>query len=205
MFSYIQKDRIYQGDIFKDIKIPISVEIEDEELSVKSIFFPFVIVMTQDCDLQQDFNTLEQSNTNQRNCLLSILLCPLFYADVLKQGIHFEEIGINSNKLNSGLWSPIKGNKDKRYYHFTEETVDIAPDKSVSVPESVIDFKHYQTIQRDYLYELYGKHYFLSVDTLFREKISDRFTHFLARIGLPEPVKPSKEYADDKKQYCDSF
>ena len=57
----------------------------------------------------------------------------------------------------------------------------------VELVESVIDFKHYFTVTVNYLNSIYEKKYVCSVDSLYRELISQRFSNFLARIGLPDP------------------
>jgi len=188
MYSYHFKDRIYQGDIFKDIEINVAIEIVNSVIDVKQINFPYVVVMTQDCDLEQDFNNRKNSNKNQRNCLLSILLCPAFRSDDLKDGDHFKDIEMNCTGLNSSLWRPIRKNQDKRYHFLDKGNFEIPYKGMRAVPDLVVDFKHFHTFPRDEFYKL-KSHYFVSIDPLFREEISDRFTHFLGRIGLPETKK----------------
>ena len=196
MYSYNYRDRVYQGDIFKNIEINVGIKIVDGVLDLKKIKFPYAVVMTQDCDLEQDFNNRETSDENQRNRIISILICPAFSSDDVKGGVHFEEINIKCKKLNSGLWNPIKKNKDKRYYFLDEGEFNVPYKGIKTIPDLVIDFKHFQTISRDEFYKL-NDHYYVSINPLFREKVSDRFTHFLARIGLPEPKKDSG--------YCGTF
>lgn len=195
MYNYYIKDRIYQGDIFKDIEIKLDFEIVGDNLHVKTRYFPYVIVMTQDCDLEQDFNNRKKSSDNQSNCILSILLCPVFSADDYRAGNHLKNAGLEIKNLNSGLWKPIIKNKEKRYYFLDTEVVDVDyKEEPVTVPNFLIDFKHYQTIQRDELYNKLKDHYYMSIDPPYREKISDRFTHYLGRIGLPEADEKSGGY-----------
>ena len=47
--------RVCQGDIFRDIEYIEHVTEKDGELVVSKIRFPRVIVLTQDCDLAQDY------------------------------------------------------------------------------------------------------------------------------------------------------
>ena len=47
--------RIFQGDIYKDVEF-IEYAIEREGvIEISKIVFPFVVVLTQDCDLNQDY------------------------------------------------------------------------------------------------------------------------------------------------------
>ena len=82
-------------------------------------------------------------------------------------------------KIDSNTkWNFIKNNQDPRY-HFLRKDLDL------QVPELVIDFKHYYTIPRDFLYEKIEHHYLGTMSELFREFLSQRFAFYLSRIGLP--------------------
>lgn len=149
MYSYQDKERISQGDIFEDIQIPIGIEVIDGEKYEIKRKFPYAVVMTQDCDLEQDFENRKIESNNQRNRILSILLCPAFLSDDLQEGFHLQDVKLEMDRLNSKLWTPIKKNKDERYYFLDTENVIIEdnPDDFISVPDLVIDFKHYQTFK----------------------------------------------------------
>lgn len=204
MYSYHSKQRIYQGDIFRNIEIYTDFKIVDGKIKTKKIIFPYSIVMTQDCDLEQDFNNRKSSNEDQRVELISILLCPVFNSNDLRKGVHLENVEIKCSNLNGKLWDPVKKNKDKRYYFLKGEKVylDYNQDKFKNVDDLIIDFKHYQTIPRDNLYDKINQ-YYVSIDPLFREKISDRFTHYLGRIGLPAEEKKFPNYRCDS--FCDAY
>jgi len=68
--------------------------------------------------------------------------------------------------------------KNPRYHYLS------FPD-SIGLPPSIIDFKHYFTIDPESVNEVIGKHFVCSVGELFREDVSQRFAAFLSRIGLP--------------------
>lgn len=53
-------ERIRQGDIFKNIRYLESYFEKDGEFEIKFKEFPYVIVMTQDCDLEQNKNEREK-------------------------------------------------------------------------------------------------------------------------------------------------
>ncbi len=73
--------------------------------------------------------------------------------------------------------------KDQKYerFHF------LVADSKMQVPELVIDFKHYYTMPRNAIYMMIlDEHYLVTIRELFRESLSQRFSYFLSRIGLPE-------------------
>src|SRR5262249_27344924 len=65
-------------------------------------------------------------------------------------------------------------------YHYLEFPNDI------QIVSSVIDFKHYFSVNVKYLKKIKKTNFVCCVSDLYREDISQRFTSFLARIGLPE-------------------
>ncbi|MDR3292073.1 MAG: hypothetical protein LBT10_08010 [Methanobrevibacter sp.] len=149
--------------------------------------------MTQDCDLEQDFNYREKSHKS-RHYIPSILICPAYLAIKLKKGNHLENLSIlfeekqqteyekiNFQELGKNLWDPIKNNNNVRYHLLKEFEIN----DSLKVPELIVDFKHYFTIYRDELYSKVNTNYFASLDPLFREQLSQRFAYYLSRIGLP--------------------
>ena len=50
-----------------------------------------------------------------------------------------------------------------------------------------IDIKHFFTINRDHFYSQIVNR-LCSLEDLFKEKLSQRFSQFISRIGLPEEV-----------------
>ena len=57
--------------------------------------------------------------------------------------------------------------------------------KHINVVPSVIDFKHYFSVNVKYLQKVKRKQFVCMVGDLYREDISQRFASFLSRIGLP--------------------
>lgn len=73
-----KEERVCQGDIFKDIE-HIEYAIENSGiLEISKIAFPLVIVLTQDCDLKQDFlERKDATKKSQDKHLLSVIVAPL--------------------------------------------------------------------------------------------------------------------------------
>jgi len=170
--------RILQGDILRDVKFNYAVQ-EDSE--IVEYYFPYIIVLSQDCDLQQDFNNRndESSDKNHDKYIQSILVCSAYLSDDLKKGEHLKRLDLTMERKNSKQFSTITTNQNARY-HYLEHNHEY------QVPHLVLDFKHYYTLPLEYLYSIYEKHYIASLNELFREALSQRFSFYLSRIGLPE-------------------
>jgi len=76
--------RVCQGDIFKDIEYLEYADLINGQLEITKIPFPFVIVLTQDCDLESEF-IARNSNNNDKG-LVSVLLAPMYNAKQVYKG-----------------------------------------------------------------------------------------------------------------------
>lgn len=175
--------RVCQGDIFKDVEYIEYASEQSGIIEVSKIVFPLVVVLTQDCDLEQDYRHRwsRQAGKNQDKWLLSVLVAPLYNAEHVYQGKHLSELDMAMQEINRKK-TPGKYLRDNRLprFHYLE-----FPDDIPIVP-SVIDFKHYFSVNVRYLKKIKKTNFVCSVSGLFREDISQRFASFLARIGLPE-------------------
>jgi len=176
-------NRIRQGDIFREVEYIEYVNESKGIIEVSKIIFPYVIVLTQDCDLQQDY-TLRWSKRQRQNhdkLLLSTLVAPLYNAEHIYTGEHLSEIGLKMQFIskNKTPGKNLRNNMMPRY-HYIE-----FPDDVPIVP-SVIDFKHYFSVNIEYLKKLKKEKFVCNIAPLYREDISQRFAAFLSRIGLPD-------------------
>jgi hypothetical protein len=143
---------------------------------------PYIVVLTQDCDLLQDFTKREiEKEDLQDHFLHTILVCPAYPSERFKEGTHLSHWGVRMSRIKN--YSAIEDNMHKRYHHLTE-------DEQQGIPDLILDFKHYYAIPVDTLYKLYPYHRFASIKKLFREDLSHRFSFYLSRIGLPDVVPP---------------
>lgn len=176
-------DRYHQGDILRDIiLIQWAEEAEgDQSVQIQAQILPYSIVMSQDCDLEQDFkNQTDAASKDTDKYLQSILLCPAYPALNLKEGSHLEHLDMKMGRLNSDQWRQVKSNNNARYHYLIG-----APD--YQVPDLAVDFKHFFTIPRNVLYRSdYKDKYIATISELFRENLSMRFAQYLSRIGLPD-------------------
>lgn len=197
--AYVEHDlkRIFQGDILRDFKYSAWNLARDVDGELIEITIPYLIIMTQDCDLEsdrrnhddlfkllgEDCNSLDEDEESEKEnhdkFLHSILVCPAYPAKQLKKGDHLKGLGLKMQKIDSNTqWNFIKNNQNPRY-HFLRKDVDL------QIPDLVIDFKHYYTVPRDILYDTIKDHYLGTISELFREFLSQRFAFYLSRIGLP--------------------
>ncbi len=177
-----RKPRILQGDIIKDVEYIEYVNEKSGVLEISKISFPVVIVLSQDCDLENDYkNRTSRTSTSQDKWLLSVLVAPLYNAEHVFLGEHLSELGLRMQQVNKEK-TPGKylRNNEIPRYHYLEFP------SSIPIVPSIIDFKHYFAANLNYLRSIKQKNFVCSVSPLFREDISQRFANYLARIGLPE-------------------
>lgn len=179
-----ESNRILQGDILNNVKIPIY----DGQLKI--IESGHLVILTQDCDLNQDYNSHEdilEIDANKdissfyNKMLPSILLCPAYPADQLREGIHLQFLDMPMSKISKPSrtpWKNILKNETPRY-HFLEQC------DAFGISDMVLDFKRHYSLSRDYLYSIYNQCYCISLNELYREDLSNRFYNYHSRIGLP--------------------
>jgi hypothetical protein len=140
---------------------------------------PFAVIITQDCDLEQDFKVRQKNETSDK-LLPSILFCEVAKAE--------EMLGRVRQHGGSRAWNRIRMNKDERY-HFLQQIEPADDALGKGLPEMAIDFKRYFTIPSD---ELYGR---LALGEAQRrcvlqspyvQHLSSRFAYYLSRVALPQ-------------------
>ncbi len=147
-------------------------------VEVSKIVFPLVVVLTQDCDLEQDWNN--RSRDTQSSKLLSVLVAPLYNAEHVFQGTHLNEIGIKTEAINRKKTPGEMLMKNERpRYHY----IDFP--SNLPLVASVADFKHYFSAHISYLESVRRRNFVCRLSDLFREDLSQRFAAYLARVGLP--------------------
>ena len=178
-------ERVSQGDILKDVELIESAIINKEGVvEISKIKFPFVCVLTQDCDLEQDYkNRIKNGKDNEDKFIISIIVAPLYNIVHVYNGEHLSGLNFRMQLINSKPDKSenkfLKQNQNPRY-HYLEFPDDIP------IVNSVLDFKHYFTVNNEYLKELKKRNYVGKIAELYREQVSQRFASYLARIGLPD-------------------
>ena len=186
VYVVLDDDRFHQCDILRDITIvEWAAEVKDAPLEERFQIFdrkvPYAIVLNQDCDLEQDYaNRSNLASETQDKYLQSILLCPAYPEADFRLGKHLEGVNLTMQQFPLRQFEKVRQNQLFRY-HFLPKNLDF------QVPELVVDFKHHFTIPRDRINDEYrSAHYLVTLEMLFREDLSNRFSYFLSRIALPE-------------------
>jgi len=185
MYTKRPVSRICQGDIFEGY-VHESSKVVNDVLETLVINFPFIIILTQDCDLESDSRNRDQSVTERKNndkYLQEILFAPAYKAESFRAGDHLSNFNLKMETFNTKTWPYLTSNQKERYHYFPEN-------QDSKIPALVVDFKHYYTLPREDVYAIYPEKYKVSIDTLYREDLSQRFAHYLSRIGLPERYEP---------------
>lgn len=182
------ESRLCQGDILRDVDWVEYVAETSGIIEVSRVVFPLAIVLTQDCDLEQDHLFRTESRPTQDKRLISVLMAPLYNVEHVYQGEHLSELGILMEKVpKTGNTGNFLRNNERPRYHYLEFEED------VPIVASVIDFKHYFSATVDYLMKLKPTLYLCSVAPLFREDIAQRFACYLSRVGLPDLAARSSQ------------
>ena len=185
--------RLCQGDLF--VQLPLNLFVSNSEGgAVVEYTFPYAVLVSQDCDLEQEFRARLKQETAAANGTPpppfssfqpNVLVLPAFRDELLHQGIHLKEIyGVTAPKLDRDIWKRVVSNNDERY-HTLEEA------RSLNIPQLVIDFKTYLSVPKENLEKLLADHYVATINELFRENLAIRFANYMSRIALPELASTS--------------
>jgi len=180
-FYFEKKDiRICQGDIYKDLMYDVKSFKEGNSFKTLRVYLPFIVILSQDCDLEQDYKNREIRKDKHDKYLRTILFSPAYNSEDLKAGTHLGHIKLTMEYYNSERMKIIRKNNNERY-HTIEKSEDF------EFPELVIDFKHYYTLPLEKAYETsFKKNYVCTINELYRESLSHRFAFYLSRIGTPD-------------------
>lgn len=187
-----KSSRIRQGDIYKNVEYIEYIKEKKEIREISKIIYPYIIVLTQDCDLKQDFVNRKEKKVKpektQDKYLISILVAPLFNIEHFIRGEHFSELELHMR--DNIPWNSTEGDKIRKNelprYHYLKFPPEI------EIVDSIIDFKHFFSFNIEIINKIRIKNFICSISELFREEISDRFAFYLSRIALPE-IGPKEE------------
>lgn len=146
---------------------------------IEEIRHPFAVIVSQDCDLEQDFECrtgVPQSEKADDTRIPNVLLAE---AVTVRELVESLAPGKDIRKL-------VFANRHERYHVF-EEVHASGDAQGVGLPALGIDFKRYFTIPTDELYaQLKGsKKRRCHLNNPYLEHFGKRFVDFLSRIALP--------------------
>lgn len=169
---------ICQGEILTDINqywlnLTTISEIDKKFNEYKH---EYAIVLSQGCDLEQDF----RSRLQDKPQLPNIIFCQVYPAVSLKSQLTGQA---------KDIWKRLIQNKDERYHYLEKIPPDLDFQKS-GLPELGIDFKRYFSIPTEEVYmciKLGITRRRTILQSPYLEHLSSRFAYFLSRVGLPTP------------------
>jgi hypothetical protein len=192
-------DRLHQGELLTGLlRIRQSLDtVGTQDIRVDEITHPVLVVMTQDCDLAQDFDarTVEAEAAQDPTRLNdpdfkkmldsapkleieNVLLCEAMLTADMK----------NNVPPGKDIWKRIIQNKDERYQCL--EAIPAEQDSQSAGLLSVgCDFKRFLTIPADEVYKRIQANPAVRRSRLltpYVEHLLHRFCNFQARIPLPE-------------------
>ena len=179
------EERYEQGDILRDVSLVEWADTQQDEIKIQRRELAYCVVVSQECDLEHDFNERRKSDSpsNDKH-LQSVLICPAYPVQDFRAGDHLKNLKMKMQNINSENWGRIRQNSNPRYHYLDKH-------ENFQVPELAIDFKHYITVPREILYrDDFDRCYLASMEILYRESLSSRFAHYLSRIGLPDFASP---------------
>ena len=177
-----------QGEILTNvvelqIKLETITSIEAEaDYSAKPVKHPFAIVVSQDCDLEQDFNFRFYKKGKPRNILPSVLFCQVMETEKLEKGLHKHLFDSKTFK------DYFRNNKDFRF-HFVQEIPAEYDALGKKLPELGMEFKRYFSMPTAEIYhriEMSHTQRRCRLQSPYVEHFCDRFYNFNKRIALPE-------------------
>lgn len=172
---------VRQGEILSDLFLARRVFRRQEEIAFEQEVRPLAIILTQDCDLDQDHRVrFVERKTDSDKLIPCVLLAELHPAtDTLAR----------IAKGNKKEWERlnIARNGNPRF-QFLEQVPAEHDRLGDGLPELVIDFKRYFAVATDELYFRVGSgetQRRCVLTSPYLEHLSHRFAHYLGRVGLP--------------------
>lgn len=183
-YAKTTQDRICQGDILINLKFSVS-NTKDDTVTQHDFLLNYSVVMSQDCDLEQYYKnkqTVSEVSNSFDKYIPNILICPAYPSERFITGEHldgFQMESFGNSASQQKTLEKIKRNNSFNRYHFLQGV-------SEKFPDLIIDFKHFYTIPTEILSENFKEPYLVTINELFRERLSQRFANYLSRFGLPD-------------------
>lgn len=171
-----------QGEILTGIKL-VKLDLDTVDTDKPRVGYeahPLAIVLSQDCDLTQDWTA--RRNTADLDApyrqLPSVLFAQVHFAEGLR--------GRPKSMMNSRIWERVKDNKDERY-HFLEKLPASQDALGEGLGELAIDFKLYFTIPTAEVYKRVesSARRRCRLRSPYLEHLSTRFCYYQFRVALP--------------------
>jgi hypothetical protein len=179
-----------QGEILTGVVQykPVADELlqQTQELSFEAVLHPYVIVVTQDCDLDWDYKNRNSQDIQLSKSLNSIILCEIGTA---------QEIRDTADNMNTKEWGLVKNHRHERFYFFEKIPAENEIEKE-GLPELTADFKRVFGMDSNTLYHQIEIGMIKRRTVLvspYLEHFSRRYYCFHGRVALPSQYESERE------------
>jgi hypothetical protein len=178
-------DPLRQSEILTDVvqRRQSLQSLDAEKPVLENISHPLAVVITQDCDLEQDFRA-RQSNPSNETAIEKKVSDKLLPNILLLEAISATEL---LGKVSGDIRKRVRQNKDERY-HVLQEIPPEHDAQSNGLPALGVDFKRVFTIPTDELYVQLTSNAKrrTCLSSPYLEHLAKRFADFQSRVALPQ-------------------
>lgn len=183
-----------QQEILSDVHLPGGFIKPQDNIQVNSIdllaFTPrilkYAIIVSQDCDLEHDFNARQNERTSRHKLLRDIILCELETKEVKIPDAQ------TTGLLNSRELELVKNHRHERLFYVDSISADKDANEK-GLPLLIADFKLVYGIDAEFLYfqtyQSWGAKRHSILSSPYKEHFSQKYYAYHNRIGLPENYK----------------
>jgi hypothetical protein len=177
-------DRLWQGEILENV-VQIRPTVESiaanvlGQLEFAPVIHELVVVMSQDCDLDQDYARRAE---HREGTLPNIMLCDVYRAEVLRALVR------QRDQLGSQDWRKRIAQNQNERFHYLQRTEPAQDLQREGLSALALDFKLYFTLPTDELYARLsqGIRRRCILNTPYAEHLAHRFFKFQSRVALPQ-------------------
>ncbi len=156
------------------------------EVATRRVEHPLIIVLSQDCDLEQDFNVRHPAEKPPPDheaveaspaALTHVLLCDAHEESELKKRL--------PDGLGSRDFRRIAGNQNERYHRIDGAELG---DTGASIDPLFLDFRRYFSIPCPAIYEQFASNAAgrtARLPAYYLHDLNHRFYSYLARVAIP--------------------
>jgi hypothetical protein len=182
-------DRLRQGEVLTKLQRGVLV-LQAEPVVVNLQVFDYAVLVTQDCDLEQDYDARGTGDQKHRLLAEAILVEAM-------PALELRELAKRTLGVNKDLWARVVRNKDERF-HVIESIPNSIDALGEGLPDLALDFRRCFSIRMDELLYRIAKgptRRRAWLRTPWAEQLSSRLAYFYARVGLPREHSVSASLA----------
>jgi len=185
--SFKKRGALRQGEVISNV-IHVQINLKDirhqDSARFESIIHPWVIIVSQDCDLDWDYKARHNPKIPPSKLMQSILCCDLY------------EPQPNHEDKNR-----VVQNKNERYHFFQSCPAENDAHKQ-QIPELIADFKNYFSLSPGEVYARINNSEAKRRSRLrspYLEHFSTRFYYYQCRVALPADHQSEPDAAKKQK------